>query len=220
MENAKDLKVTFYQSLEDISIVLFSKILDEHNYSLLIKDYDKETTYPDQVQLKCADIWSELYDEFFNAKNDGRAKNSLKNKNKTGQLQLRMQLLSECMDRLAYCHNYLIDLPDEYAEVKQSILSLISKIDKDIVIKKFDSIPQILDRLLRVQKSYMNEYGLIEKRVEQTEKKAKKYIHENLVSIQNALGYSIGNFNDISVIEFIFLEKSAINKLKPKQKNG
>ena len=220
MEKEKDLKVTYLKSLEDISIILFSKIMDEHNYLLLIKDYNSDTEYPEQCIVECSNIWSKLYDDFFEVKNDGRAKNSLKNRSKTKQLELRMNILSECMNRLAYCHNYLIDLPEQYAEVKQELLSVIKKIDGRINIKHFDSIPQIIERLLKVQKSYTNEYNLIEKRVSQTEDKAKKYIHENLVSIQNALGYSIGNFNDISVIEFIFLEKSALNKIKPKQKHG
>lgn len=86
------------------------------------------------------------------------------------------------------------------------------QINEQISIKVFDSIENILKRLIKEHTALINEYNLNSKRVSQTETKAKNNIYASVVNIQNVLGYAIADINKLSVPMYLELEKSAINK--------
>lgn len=209
-----------YENLQDINIILFHEILENKEYTKLDLNWLKEKEYTDLEQAQCYEQWLKLYDSFFEAKNDGRAKNSLAKSEKVDQLRLKIFTLSGLINALIDTHNFFGHDADLYAENKQKILALVKEVDDRIKFDHFQDIPKLKERLEKYLISYQNELGLIEKRTNQVEKKVKKYIEETLVNIQNALGYALGKFSDISVIQFIFYEKEAIKKIEISKNNG
>lgn len=104
------------------------------------------------------------------------------------------------------------DTSEELLVAKQNILGNYMQINEQISIKVFDSIENILKRLIKEHTALINEYNLNSKRVSQTETKAKNNIYASVVNIQNVLGYAIADINKLSVPMYLELEKSAINK--------
>lgn len=216
------MSISIYQNLKDISIELFSEILTNGNTLLLIKDYDSNAEYSDEVIEKCGSTWVKLFDEYFMLKNDGRARNSIKKHSETGKLFQKMRAIELCVSVLGNLHNISrvgAEKEDVLIEMKQKALRAVIDLDPRIKINVFDDYETIINRLIKINNSYLNEFNLIEKRVKQEGQKARNSIYQSIVDIQNVLGYSLGDVKAINVPMFIALEKSAVTKSNAQKNN-
>lgn len=216
------MNTIIYQNLKDISIELFSEILTDGNTLLLIKDYDSNAEYSDEVIEKCGATWVKLFDEYFVLKNDGRARNSIKKHSETGKLFQKMRAIELCVSVLGNLRNISraeAEKEDVLIEMKQKALRSVIDLDPRIKINVFDDYETIINRLVKINNSYLNEFNLIEKRVKQEGQKARNSIYQSIVDIQNVLGYSLGDVKAINVPMFIALEKSALTKSNAQKNN-
>lgn len=208
------MSITILQKLQNISIVTFTDILNDKNTLQLIKDYDDTIEYSDDIKLQCENVWIKLFDEYFVLKNDTRAKHTIKKHGELRDIRFMISATELCISAL---QNILFaqsggDTSEELLVAKQTILGNYMQINEQISIKVFDSIENILKRLIKEHTALINEYNLNSKRVSQTESKAKNNIYASVVNIQNVLGYAIADINKLSATMYLELEKSAINK--------
>lgn len=208
------MNITILQKLKNISIVTFTDILNDKNTLQLIKDYDDTFEYSDDIKLQCDNVWIKLFDEYFELKNDTRARHTIKKHGELRDIRFMIVATELCISTL---QNISLaqdngDTSEDLLVLKQTVLNGYMHVNEQISIKVFDSIESILKRLIKEHTALLNEYNLNSKRVSQTESKAKNNIYASVVNIQNVLGYAISDINKLSVPLYLELEKSAINK--------
>lgn len=207
------------KSLRDISIITFHDIMSTQDTTLLIEgECEDKSIYKDE----CDAVWLVLFDEYFKLKGDGRASNTI---SKNMDSSLSRSKLKACEVALIALSNlqYLED-HKEVAESKIQIIDILKDTSREFnKLKNMDSLEEIIQRIIGIHNSIKRKYDLNNTRVEQTEKKEVATIEDSLVDIQNVLGYSVGEFKNISVTTYIALEKSAKNKvkqIKAQKRNG
>lgn len=209
------MSISVLKNLEECSIVLFTKILETKEYTRLIKGYDSEVEYTEEVKEQCAEMWTRLFDDYFILKNDGRAKNSIKKHSDGGKLYIKISMVQQALDVLVVIEkaiNAKSKDTEKLIKLRQEVIRPILQVAPRFKINLLDGTDKWIIQLTKLHNSFTNELGLIEKRVDQVTEKAKSNIYQSLVSIQNVLGYAIGDFEKINVPYFVELEKSAISK--------
>lgn len=201
------------RSLRDISIITFHDIMSTQDTTLLIDgECEDKSIYKDE----CDAIWLVLFDEYFKLKGDGRASNMI---SKNIDSTYTRSKLSACEAALIALSNLQYFDDQKYiAEKKIGIISVLKDISKEFnKLKELDDLKETINRIIDIHKAIKRKYDLNNsnvKKVESEEIVKINLIEDNLVDIQNVLGYSIGDFKTISVTAYIALEKSAKNKIK------
>lgn len=203
-----DSNTTILKSLQDINILLFNKIMESGETTLLVVNGDKET-----LKDECDLIWLDLFDEYFKLKGDGRAINSLAKHNDMGKIRLKIKFIEIAITSLITVIS--TEDNDLIATTKVNIIEKLKA--NSFEFKKLnclDDVNTALDKLVAIHAVIKRQYDLIDKRKEQVTETEVTTIERSLVNIQNVLGYAIGEFKTISVPYYIELERSAKDKVK------
>lgn len=207
-----DSNTIILKNLRDINILLFNDIMESGDTTILVVKGDKEV-----LKEECDLIWSNLFDEYFKLKGDGRAINSIAKHNDMGKIRLKIKFIEIAITSLITVLS--TENNDFIAETKVNVINTLQKYSNEFRKLNFlDSVEDTLDKLSAIHAIVKRQYDLIDKRKEQVTDKEVNNIERSLVNIQNVLGYAIGEFKTISVPYYIELERSAKDKIKRQKK--
>lgn len=204
------------RNLRDINIVLFSDIMQSEDTTLLIKGDCEDKA---QYKAKCDIIWLDLFDEYFKLKNNGKANSSLSKSKLNNDVRKKIVLSQYSLEVLVSLFK-VYDI-EKQAQQKIRIISVLrDNIREFSRLKDLDSLETTIQKIATIHEIMYRKYEMNNKRVEDETEKEIHTIERSLVDIQNVLGYHIGKPEDISVVLFVELEKSAQNKIKTMKQNG
>ena len=208
-------------SLDKLRIILFWDILKEQNYFLLDVNYSKDKKYSEVEKEQILNVWYSLYDEYYKAKNDQKAKLFLSKA--INEMKLRVRI-----DNIVSTANFLVDLqnhyrdilePDQFSEYEQKLYSLIKELEPKIKLKFFDGIAVNLKIIQSVVNALTTSLTLMQKKTNEKIEEEVTNIYKVVASVEQILERSIPNINEISVMQWLAYEEIANEKIKS-VKNG
>lgn len=209
------------KSLDKIRIILFWEILKERNPLLLDVNYFEGKQYSKEAQDYIVNTWYQLYDDYFEQRNDQKTKLTLSKTFEESKLLFKI-------NTLVSNYNFLVALQRDYKEIlddktfisyEQEIYSLFKKIDSRIKLRLFEGVDVNLKTVKRFMESLQNTYNIKKGKTEKQIDKEITNVYDVVVKVEQILERSIPNINDISVLQWISYEKIANEKIKAK-KNG
>lgn len=212
-------------SLRELNIITFFDILLEGNTKLLDSEYNQDKEYTEIELLELDLVWMEIYDRYFELKNDIQAKSYLQNQSRLLELNVKIKSLQVIHDKLAEINNLYVNDTlqavdfEIVAETKQNAFQQINLIDDRIKIKPLDSIQEICTKLQSVLKAFTNELNTISTNQEKRSEKVKNNVFDIIVSVEVGLEMKLGNPKEISVEQFIAYENKLKEKIKRMEKN-
>lgn len=212
-------------SLRELNIITFFDILLEGNTKLLDIEYSNDKEYTETELLELDLVWMEIYDRYFELKNDIQAKSYLQNQSRLLELNVKIKSLQVIHDKLAEINNIYVNDTlqavnfEIVAETKQNAFQQINLIDDRIQIKPLDSIQEICTKLQSVLKAFSNELNTISTNQEKRSEKLKNNVFDIIVSVEVGLEMKLGNPKEISVEQFIAYENKLKDKIKQMEKN-
>lgn len=144
--------ISLYQNLQEISALTFHQIKFTGNVFLLDKNYDEDKNYGSHDVVKIQSAWIKMYDEYFEKTDDTRFRKELRNKKKTLDLLLNINLIKSILSVLRSLKENEEFVPGE-AMIKTvaSLGNSLKEINKNI---KFDSVLPLKKNIKNVE-SYL-----------------------------------------------------------------
>ncbi len=140
-------KLNLYRKLKEISAVRFHEIKFDGNIKLIDKDYEDDKKYT-ALQLKeLQDAWITLYDEYFERTDSTELRSSLRNKKRTSEMLLEINLIENIIDVLKFLDDNLEYLPDDvFLNTVNSLSKDLRKVNKRLVISVTEPIKDQIKR--------------------------------------------------------------------------
>lgn len=201
-----------YRSLGKLLILKFWEIIRTGNYFLLDVDFVDGKVYTkgqkDEIDL----IWSQLYDEYYNLKKDGKIVKIVEDSNDAVFLLNKINLLNENLHLLQQLYdNQLILDEDKFIQIEQGIYKTFVTIDKKITPKYFSGFEANAKIVNRFINSYQATYDIDFKRLNQAVDKEVKNVYKTVAITSTILGYRL-DVEKMSVLEYLAYEEQAIEK--------
>ena len=204
-----------FNTLDDLKIIPFLKIMQEGNVLLLDSEYTTEKNYTDEEITQLNELWLKLYDEYFELKNDGLARTYLTNQHKVFNLEFKIVTLSKFHDILANIQEYQHN--EKVAEIKLNCVNEVKKLAPRLKINIFDDVLTLCTKIQGVIKALTNELGTIKVNQEKRVEKQKANVYDVVANVEQVLERSLGDINNISVALFVSYEKIAGKIIKSKE---
>lgn len=189
----------------DIPAKLFFEALNEQDFTLLGEGTPEE-------QEKAFDS---IFDEYVTLDNNEKVLSWYKKRSKIALINLQIQIISTTIYSICY-----VPLTNTEREALIDVLNNIEGVKVGFNKEKplLEEVARIQTQVIGALKNRLN----IEMSTEKRQEKANKFCFEqDLVSVQNVLGYNLND--DLSLRKYVFLKKSAENKAnaqKKVKKNG
>lgn len=202
-------------SLKTLNIITFLEILQDNDFKRLDIDYKESKTYSDKEVEELSKVWYQLYDEYFELKNDHLAKSYLSNQKRLISLEMTMLAIAKNHDILANLSQF--KETNDTLLIKQKVIANIKEIDSRIKLNVFDSIVDICEKLQSIVKSLSNELGTIKTNQDKRVEKKKANVYKMIANVEQILERSLGDISKISVIQWLAYEEMANDKVKSKE---
>lgn len=138
-----------YRSLKEISAITFHEIKFSGNIYLLDKDYNENKTYSTKDVIYISDTWSRLYDEYFEKTDDTRFRKELKNRKRSLDLLLEINIIQSILRVLVSIEENDGYVPNEaFMPTIVSLGNSLKKLNRKI---NFDSTRPLIDNIKNVQ---------------------------------------------------------------------
>ena len=208
-------------SLDKLRIILFWDILKEQNYFLLDLNYSKDKKYSEDEKEQILNIWYRLYDEYYQLKNDQKAKLFLSKAFNEMKLKIKIENITNTANFLVDLENHYKDVleHDQFYEYESKLYSLIKELEPRIKLKYFDGIPANLKIIQSVVNALTTSLTLMQKKTSEKIENEITNIYKVVANVEQILDRSIPNINEISVMQWLAYEEIADNKVKA-IKNG
>jgi len=224
MEQNTDISLNITDSLDDLLILKFWKIIDTNDYCMLFKNWNSKQVYTDEQKEQANKVWLELYDEYYEQCKDGKSHNELNKDNKEHKLFLRIKILETVLKAIASIQEGrdLVD-DDVYAKMMNDAIQTIYKAEPNLTgkLNVFDDINGIYEKCKKLLKSLEGQYTRLTddkpKRVEKAIKKVHN-VYERSAYLHQGNGFYTP-INNMCVNEWIALDKALREKIKA-SKNG
>lgn len=208
--------ITTFQNLKQINIELWNEVIETQNTALLDVNYKYGKKY-NASQLKLLDkTFSRLYDDYFLALNNRRAKSNLERSQEKTTLSLKLIVLENAIQTLEFIGRNQRFLKD-YMEKERKVYDSVKIVAKNVQFKPFNTIQENIDILKKVLKS--NELEYQRKFGDDKEQENNYSFEKQLIDIENVLGRSLDvkNCNVIKWIEYLNKVEQIIQQ---KESNG
>lgn len=208
-------------SLDKLRIILFWDILKEQNYFLLDVNYSKDKKYSEKQKEQMLEVWYSLYDEYYKAKNDQKAKLFLSKAINEMKLKVRIDNIVSTANFLVDLENYYKDIleDEQFLEYEHKLYSLIKELEPKIKFRLFDGIPTNLKIIQSVVNALTTQLTLMQKKTTEKIEEEVTNVYKVVARVEQILERSIPNINEISVMQWLAYEEIANEKFKS-VKNG
>ncbi len=210
--------LNIFQSLSKLRIVLFWEILENNNPFLLDIAYQPGKRYSKEEEDLILSTWENLYDEFFEIRQDSKGMALLRESEEEMFMLYKTNLLIEVKNNLIDMFAY-IEVMDVkiFESIKLSMFQTINKIERKLKFDIFMDLPQAVKMLDRAINALQNAYSLKKKRHEQEIKRQKNNMYSIVAAVENILDRSIPNIDTMSAMQWLAIEKTAIEVGKSKK---
>ena len=186
-------KPSYYQNAR-IPAVLFYDILESGDINLLVKKGK-----PTKNQLEKA--FSNIFDEFFELKNDSKMRLVLKTKKEVIRLYRKIAIIEAIVLSLVSFR-----FPDDKIEMLVDHLSKVG-----ITVNKENNLDKELLNVLKTSLAgYRNILALEEHNLKELTKGVKSTFEDSLVSLEGVIGYAIDD--TVTLKKYLSYEKRATKK--------
>jgi hypothetical protein len=209
--------IKLINSLDNLKILTFWKILKDKNVLLLDAEYKEGKKYSKGQLNEMQNTWLKLYDEYYVLLDDSKSRSNM---SKTfNELQLRDKI-----NQIKYNYDFLVSLLKcendiDVSKYEQETYARLKVIDKRIKPKYFEGIQANLDNLNRVIKSLVNKYNIEHKENQSNVQKEIDNVYDVVASAESWLERTLP-IDDIVVTRWISYQKQIKDKQKAQQKNG
>jgi hypothetical protein len=209
--------IKLINSLDNLKILTFWKILKDKNVLLLDAEYKEGKKYSKSQLNEMQNTWLKLYDEYYVLLDDSKSRSNM---SKTfNELQLRDKI-----NQIKYNYDFLVNLLKcendiNVSKYEQETYARLKLIDKRIKPKYFEGIQANLDNLNRVIKSLVNKYNIEHKENQNNVQKEIDNVYDVVASAESWLERTLP-IDDIVVTRWISYQKQIKDKQKAQQKNG
>lgn len=194
--------IIIFQNLRQINIVLWNDIIESGNILLLDKNYSTDTKY-NRYQIESLDEqFKNLYDAYFLALNNRKAKAQLEKSQEKVVMSLKVIVLKDALNTLCFIRDNQRFLKD-YLSKENKVYQTVKTVVKNVNFKQFNTLQENIDVLEKVFKSVSMEF---ERKFESEKEIKKNYTFEKQVAdVEQVLGRSldIAKCNVIQWIEYI-----------------
>lgn len=211
-------KIEVIDRLEDISIVLFWEIMTKRDVNLLDKNYvsDKEYT-PEQLDL-LYQTWLNLYDRFFELKDDEKAKRHLSAGVESFVASSTMYAITSTINLIEWLVSVKASLPAEIynsklAEAYKLITEANPLIKIDYMAEEDENI-KVINRFLDAMQNKHNRH---KSEMSKNHSNTIANIYEVVAIVSKVLGMQL-NVKDMNVMEWLSYEKMANKMMAHNQK--
>ena len=193
---------------------------------LLDKDHFPGKIYNDGQRDKLAGAWLDISDEYFTVKNDSRAKMYLRKRQEELVIIGKINLYAENIDRTWELLQLGPKLDKaKLAELIEQCYATAEKIEPKTKIKREEMISANLKHMESMLQSLANKYKLKYKQKREIAKKELENAYDMVIAVEEHLGRSLSNIDNMTVAQWISYEKQAkrradSNKNKKVRKNG
>lgn len=220
MEQNTRTSVNIIQSLDDLKVLAFWRIIKESNFYYLDNDYYKGKEYSETDQEQIRNSWLQLYDEYYTLCNDGKSKNELKRDVQELYLAYKIHRLDKSLELLKWLTKQEFILGIEmYMKLLTENINMFYDIDKSLKGKLniFD-----IDKSVNAVEKYMlaltNQHNkIISDKPKKVDEKVKN-IFERVAAVGLALGIQL-NVNEMTVSEWIAWQQMARKKSENNSRN-
>lgn len=207
-------ELLLFNKLQNISAINFHDIKFSGNVYLLDKDYSEDKIYSTSDVIEINKTWLSLYDDYFEKTNDTRFKKDLKNKKRSLDLLIEINIIESVLKVLES-----IEENEKYVPIESHVPTIISlgnslkKLNKKI---KFDSLLPLKTNISRV-KAYVgglkSRYEINFKEDLVVEDVDITFYYETIIQIARVL--KIDYIPDhINMLQYIAYEKAYKRELK------
>lgn len=213
-----------YDSLEELKILTFWKIVqDKGNIYLLHKDFSTERKYTEKEEAVLLDTWGKLQDAYFLLEDNPKQKASLRKSSEQLVMQFKVRTLLNHYEFYSQFLQYENLLgTSTFLEKEKEILELFRELGFSHKLKAFNTPLENALVIKRYVEAVINKLNRISTEVKEDAGKEIKNIYDNVASIEQILERTIGNIENITVMQWVSYVKTAdsIVKAKNKQKHG
>lgn len=204
-------------SLEYLKITQFWKIVETNSIETLDRNYKHGKSYSDDEMNLLAEHWKDLYDEFYELRDNKSGKYTMTKNIELTKLSLMLSILYDVENRLII----LIGLDTSPVMLKfiaQRTIEAISDIRKLYPKVRISTLSSPLEVLSILQSMIKSQQNIYEEKVgvkDNTIQKQKETIYDVVSMMSKILGYRL-DINSMSCMEFIGHENTINKTNKPK----
>lgn len=210
----KGQNICIFQNTQELRIVLFWDILRTDNVALLDKSYFKEKVYTKEQKDALSLAWLNISDEYFLIKNDDRAKKHMQKRKEEIVLLKKISLFT---DNLQMLNNILVSLHGidkvQLARMINECYDFAIKAEPRTKINKEASIEHNLKVMEKMLSSLINKYKFRYKQKRSIEKKELDNAYDMVANVEEQLGRSLPDINEMVVAQWLSYEKMAKKKM-------
>jgi len=208
------------QSLDDLKILVFWKIIKDNNYLLIDRLYTPEKEYSETEKEFITQIWHKLYDDYFIQCNDSRSKRDLRKDAEELTLAFRIETIIKIIELMGWLNNHKVDLPEEnYIQMMMDNINLFYETEPTLK-GKLNIFSTPIENITIVNKylsSLQNKYARL---VNDKPKRAQKQIdnvYNKVLYIGTILGIQL-RVDEMSCSEWLAAQNIAYQKQEAQRK--
>lgn len=212
-----------YNSLQEISALLFHDIKFSGNILKLDKDFKENKKYEDVDIIQINETWLKLYDEYFEKTDDPRFRKELKNKKDSFRLLCAITKGKEFIDLLEFISNNEEYIPNEsHLEVVTTIGKGLKKLAREFHFDIEKPLKEIISHNVKVLGGLQTRYELQFKKDLNVEKKDITLFYEIKAQIESVLqkDYIPDHINMLQWIAYEKQYKKRISGRKQHSRKG
>lgn len=204
------------QSLDELKILVFWKIIRDNDYLLIDRDHSPQKEYSDTEKEFIPQTWHKLYDDYFAQCNDSRSKRDLRKDAEELTLAWRIESIIKVIELMGWLNNHQSDLPEEtYVQMMMDNVALFTETEPSLKPKLniFASPIENIGIVNKLLTSLQNKYARL---VSDKPKRAEKQIDNVYVKVAR-LGGALGiqlNVNEMTCSEWLGWQDVAYRKQK------
>lgn len=209
------------QSLDDLKILLFWKIIRDNNFFMLHAEWNPDIEYTDAQKEELQVAWYKIYDAYYTQCEDSKSKNDLRKDALELELSFRIQRLHGNVQLYGWLWNHRVDLSDE--QMQKMVMDL-----QDMILQRepglkgklnmFDTPLESIDKITKLMHSLSNQLNRVADKKDKRVDKAVDNIYKKVASVGAELGLQL-NVNEMNCSEWLAYNAMAAQKRAAQQQN-
>lgn len=209
--------ILIYRNLKQISAILFHEIKFSGNLLLLDKDYSEDKEYEPSEIIEINNTWLKMYDEYFEKTDDTRLKKTLKNKNKTLELSLKIVNIQKIIQILEdFEENKRLLTKETQKEVLMSLSGSLMRIERRIKLNITKPIKEQLKNLNSVLGGLQSRYKILFKEDVQVTERDIMLFYDLKASIEQVLERNLDD--TVNMLQWISYTKLYNKKIENRKR--
>lgn len=208
-----------YNSLDELKILTFWKIIQTGNIFLLDKNHSEKRMYKDKELNYLLEVWNKLYDDYYKLQDDPKQRAKMTKSKESITLKFKVKTLINLLNSYEVFFRYgsLLNT-QEYVEKENEIFELFKALGFTQKISPFSTTKERLDLVTRYTKAVVGKYNRLQKEVESGTQKQIDNMYIQVVSIERVIERPIPNIENITVMQWIAYEKQANDIIQAQKK--